>query len=66
MEQLLKIGAAINALRARSGDKSYGSRVAQGKFQCVRVTYVKRGTSKVEEVSGWMSADDLIAFVNGL
>lgn len=64
MEQLLKIGAAINALRIRKGDKFLGSRVEAGKYQLVRTTYQAKGKSTVQELSGWMTADEFIAFVS--
>ena len=57
--------ATLNA-RQRTGDKSIGTRVKQGKFQIVRVEYAKNGKSTVTELSGWLAGYELIPALNAL
>lgn len=64
METILKVGSAISALRGRTQDKTFGSRVDAGKFQLVKTVYGAKGKSQVTELSTWMPAAEFIAFVN--
>lgn len=60
------IQTATMAARQRTGDKTIGTRVKQGKFQIVRVEYAANGKSTVTEVSGWLAGPDLIPALNAL
>jgi hypothetical protein len=66
METLLKIQTATRAARARTGDRSIGTCVKAGKFDVVRVTYNKRGTSTVTPVASGLTVDGTIAALNAL
>lgn len=64
IENLQQIKRRIDGLRELTQDKSYGSRVQQGKFQLVRVTYNERGASTVEPQSDWMDYEQFVAFLD--
>ena len=60
------IQVATLAARKRTGDDSISTRVNQGRFQIVSVTYAKRGKSTVNEMSEWLVGSDLIDALNAL
>ena len=62
MGAIFKIGEAIKALRKRTKDKQFGSRVEQGRFQLVRTTYAGKSTT-IEELSGWMKVEKFLPFL---
>lgn len=66
MTTLTDIRNATLSARARTGDKSIGTRIDRGLIQVVRVTYEKSGRSKVAPVSEFMSADAAVAFLEKL
>ena len=57
--------ATLNA-RQRTGNKTIGTRVKQGKFQIVRVEYAKNGKSIVTEMSSWLTGGLIILALNAI
>lgn len=60
MRDLMAIRSAVTAYQQLTQDKSYGSRVEQGKVQLVRVTYNPDSTSNVEPCSEWLAIPDFL------
>lgn len=54
----------MKALKKRTGRSDYGSRVEQGRFQLVSVTYGPKGKSTVKPESKWLSFDEFVAECN--
>ena len=64
MITLKDLQSATLAAKKRTGRDGLGTRVKQGRFQVVDVSYNKRGVSRVAELSGWADAGSIIAFLN--
>lgn len=60
------IQAATLAARERTGDKTIGTRVKQGRFQIVRVKYANGGKSTVTPLSDWLAGRQLVEALNAL
>lgn len=63
---LAKLQAATTAARARTGDRRIGVRVEAGRLQIVTVTPLPDGTSAVESISDWVTADEAVAFLDAM
>ena len=57
---------AMNAYRQLTQDRSYGSRLKQGKAQLVRVEYDGKGKSTVSECSPWIPVNQWLDYMNAL
>ena len=66
--EIMALRAATLAARARTGNQDLGSSVEQGLFRIEEVTYPKekRGLAVVKPLSGFLSLQGAIAFINAL
>jgi hypothetical protein len=66
MITLFTIRDAVKAARLRTGDRTIGTHLEQGRLQVIRVTYTAKGTSRIAPLTGWLSAADALAVINAL
>lgn len=60
---IFAIAKAVNAYKARSGNKTAATRVEKGRIQLVSVTYPNGSESKIEELSEWMPVADFCEWI---
>lgn len=66
MITLFTIRDAVKEARLRTGDRSIGTQLEQGRLQVIRVTYTAKGTSTISPITGWLAADAALAAINAL
>ena len=66
MQNIIKLQAATLAARTRTGDKSIATSAESGLIRIERVSYDAKGNAVISPLSGNLSADKAIEFLNAL
>jgi hypothetical protein len=66
MQRATAIKDATLAARARSGRSDIGVAVTRGRYQVQSVVFASSGVSAVEPITEYLSADDVIKYLNSI